>query len=447
MTRACVRGALGAGVLSTALLLGGPVAIALADDGTSGGTGSSSTGGQTSGSTGSSPASTPRTTTDVGSSFRESLRQSLNDVRRTLGSLDGRTRPGTTTPAGGSAAEDSELTPGTIDAPDVTPGVAIEIVAPTADDVAAEPTAPPVPPTSVVEPEPAATTPPAGSTPQSTAAPKPTNRHPLPFAKVPDAVATVGDTVATVLDSTHDTVAALPALLATLPTSTTPVSDVITTIEYMLTTMTGSVSAITALPTDLGTLMGINWLPAPPGTLAPPQTLRPLDPAPATGLTEVMWAPVQAADPAAGLIAEAPAAPSMLSATTVAGITHAAVAKPMPAGLRGIATSGSPDSFLDRAVTEVLLPLSLAALAAVALPGVGGLLVICGLGIRIGYRQAKAGWAVHVAGIGRFAGAGPMGVVRSGSMVALHVPRGMRTKVATGNHAVVRFLDRSDRAA
>ncbi|WP_304106891.1 hypothetical protein [Mycolicibacterium bacteremicum] len=441
-----MRGALGAGVLSTALLLGGPVAIALADDGTSGGTGSSSTGGQTSGSTGSSPSS-PRTTTDVGSSLRESLRQSLNDVRRSLGSLDGRTRPGTTTPAGGSAAEDSELTPGTIDAPDVTPEVAIEIVAPTADDVAAEPTAPPVPPTSVAEPEPAATTPPAGSTPQSSAAPKPTNRHPLPFAKVPDAVAAVGDTVATVLDSTHDTVAALPALLATLPTSATPVSDVITTIEYMLTTMTGSVSAITALPTDLGTLMGINWVPAPPGNLAPPQTPRPLDPAPATGLTEVMWAPVQAADTATGLIAEAPAAPSLLSATTVAGITHAAVAKPMPAGLRGIATSGSPDSFLDRAVTEVLLPLSLAALAAVALPGVGGLLVICGLGIRIGYRQAKAGWAVHVAGIGRFAGAGPMGVVRSGSMVALHVPRGMRTKVATGNHAVVRFLDRSDRAA
>jgi hypothetical protein len=61
----------------------------------------------------------------------------------------------------------------------------------------------------------------------------------------------------------------------------------------------------------------------------------------------------------------------------------------------------------------------LSALAAVALPGVGGLLIICGLGTRLGYRQAKALLEVRRAGIAVFAGPGPLGVVRADSLIAL----------------------------
>jgi hypothetical protein len=50
---------------------------------------------------------------------------------------------------------------------------------------------------------------------------------------------------------------------------------------------------------------------------------------------------------------------------------------------------------------------------------------VCAAGVRIGYRQAKAGLAVRVAGIARFAGPGPLGVVRSGSLITLH-PRTAR---------------------
>jgi hypothetical protein len=53
-------------------------------------------------------------------------------------------------------------------------------------------------------------------------------------------------------------------------------------------------------------------------------------------------------------------------------------------------------------------------------PGIGGLLIVCAAGIRVGYRQAKAGLALRASGIARFAGPGPMGVVRSGSLIALH---------------------------
>jgi len=68
-----------------------------------------------------------------------------------------------------------------------------------------------------------------------------------------------------------------------------------------------------------------------------------------------------------------------------------------------------------------VLPISLAALAALALPGAGGLTLFTAAGVRLGYRQAKAGFVVQTAGVARCArpGAGPLGVVRSGSLLVL----------------------------
>jgi hypothetical protein len=77
-------------------------------------------------------------------------------------------------------------------------------------------------------------------------------------------------------------------------------------------------------------------------------------------------------------------------------------------------------SFLEHSIRALFVPASLSALAAVALPGVGGLLIVCALGVRVGYRQAKALFEVRRAGIACFAGPGPLGVVRSGSLIALH---------------------------
>ena len=82
-------------------------------------------------------------------------------------------------------------------------------------------------------------------------------------------------------------------------------------------------------------------------------------------------------------------------------------------------------SFLRHAVSDLPVAVSVAALAAVALPGVGGLVILTLAGVRIGYRQAKAGFALRTAGIARFAGPGPLGVVRSGSLVVVR-PRGLR---------------------
>ena len=76
-------------------------------------------------------------------------------------------------------------------------------------------------------------------------------------------------------------------------------------------------------------------------------------------------------------------------------------------------------SFLRHAFSDLPLAASLWALAAVALPGVGGLVILTLAGVRIGYRQAKAGFVLRTAGIARFARAGPLGVVRSGSLVVV----------------------------
>jgi len=84
-------------------------------------------------------------------------------------------------------------------------------------------------------------------------------------------------------------------------------------------------------------------------------------------------------------------------------------------------------SGLSAVALPVVLPLSLAALAALALPGASGLVIVTGAGVRIGYRQAKAGVALRTAGVARFApqGAFPLAVVNSRSLVVVR-PRSSR---------------------
>jgi hypothetical protein len=94
------------------------------------------------------------------------------------------------------------------------------------------------------------------------------------------------------------------------------------------------------------------------------------------------------------------------------------MASPAPNG----AIPMSLQSFFPHGFSDLPRAASLWALAAVALPGVGGLVILTLAGVRIGYRQAKAGFALRTADIARFARAGPLGVVRSGSLVVVRPP-------------------------
>ncbi len=84
----------------------------------------------------------------------------------------------------------------------------------------------------------------------------------------------------------------------------------------------------------------------------------------------------------------------------------------------------------QKAVTA-LVAMSLWALISAALPGLGGLFAVGATGVRIGYRQAKAGITLRTTELARFAKAGPIGTVRSGSLVSVH----SRTDVADHTRA------------
>ena len=170
--------------------------------------------------------------------------------------------------------------------------------------------------------------------------------------------------------------------------------------------------ATSASPVNVGS--GLGFSASTTGGAAPtvPMGLPflPVSPAPDMPLVGDVIAPATVGEIAtAGLTADLTLAGSSPLATDVAAPTSAL-------------------TFLENTVRAILAPASLTALAAFALPGIGGLLIICAAGMRVGYRQAKAALAVRSTAISRFARQGPLGVVRSGSLVSLHTrhPRGAR---------------------
>lgn len=221
----------------------------------------------------------------------------------------------------------------------------------------------------------------------------------------------------------------VPRTLAALPTSKTPITDVITSMQYMLTTVAGAIVPIVYVPSNLYALM----VTMPPTTLPVFPGVVPSErPTPAPSTAAPLFGPQ--VSPA---LYVAPAGASLFGAMTPrAGLgTIVSNGLNQPLSVSGTVASApetvnSPaaKSFLDHVVSAVLVPASLTALAALALPGVAGLLIIVAAGIRLGYRQAKAAFAVRASGIARFAGPGPLGVVRSGTLITLRQrARGPRT--------------------
>jgi hypothetical protein len=190
----------------------------------------------------------------------------------------------------------------------------------------------------------------------------------------------------------------------------------------MLSQVYGAVIPLAQVPSDLYALLGIQNTAAPligRGGVAPSTVDRaaPLfgpraSQSPAVILTEKVDGPLFGT--------MTPPAPS-IGAVARTGLLGQQMALHEMASLAPQGTRPTDNrSLFQHVVSAILVPASLTALAALALPGIAGLLVISAAGIRVGYRQAKAGWAVRVAGIARFAGSGPMGIVRSGGLIALH---------------------------
>jgi hypothetical protein len=220
----------------------------------------------------------------------------------------------------------------------------------------------------------------------------------------------------------------VPGTLGALPTSPTPVNDVMVWMQQLLTSVAGVVIPLAEVPGDLYALFGVS---------APTQ--RPL--IGGTGLEYF----AHVASPTASLFGSVMRQASYVAPTVVGTALFGTMAPHMTLGTvaatglnQTLTVSGtvpltidSPTdarSIFEHVVKAVLVPASLTALAAIALPGIGALLLVAAAGVRFGYRQAKAGLALRASGIARFAGPGPLGVVRSGSLVVLRQrARGPRT--------------------
>ncbi len=439
MTR--MRGVVGVCAVSATLFLNG-AAVAVADTGSDGGGTSSQTGTSTgasqtgtgAGST-NSTTKTPRPVGGIAGALQDRVRTTVRDFTGALGGAGGK-QPGpkvTIFPKPRSPQQSSES--GTADSTvsTTTPSTAAEPDPTTPDPTAATtPAATDTTPSSSTTPSTAPTTTSSTTTPTtpaSTAA-----ALTIPKLKPPPVIPiaeSVSGSVHSAANSVKDAVDALPALLAALPKSTDPVGDVLKTVQSVLTSLGNSVTTITEIPSDLTTLLGFPAPTDPVTTTVAGGVRLPAVTAPAA-VSPIDLLPALLAPAPADTTVAAPAGPAA-PAPTFAGTVSAGLSQDLapatPVSLHGATSAGSMASVLERAVSKLLVPVSIAALAALALPGVGGLLVVSVLGVRIGYRQAKANFVLQASGISRFAGPGPLGVVRSGSFIALHT-RTARTRTA-----------------
>jgi hypothetical protein len=244
------------------------------------------------------------------------------------------------------------------------------------------------------------------------------------------AVRTVVAPVRSAVRGAANAVAALPAVVAKLPSSPTPVRDVITAVQDMLTSVAAVGSSVTQAQSDLASLLGFPAMAtrAPGGIggslygggLSAAVDTKVL-PSGAAQWRQILVTSGNSGVASVGNVAERPT----LGGVATTGLSQElSVSGAAPVAPESVASTGVL-SILEHTISAVLVPASLTVLAALALPGIGGLLIIGATGMMVGYRQAKAASMLRAVGIARFVRAGPLGVVRSGSLVVLH-PRASR---------------------
>jgi hypothetical protein len=246
---------------------------------------------------------------------------------------------------------------------------------------------------------------------------------PDPVAAVPNAVASVPNLVAPVTD----VVAPVTDVVASVPNLVAPGPDAIGSVQDISTSVAGAVP-LTQPQSDLSTFLlsiaGAGPVGDGSGGIHGP------------GLSAAAGASVASQLPLGPPLAGIPGVPLAGNATGVATLDVIALGRASAlSGMAPLAPEGAipmgVESFFRHVFSGLLLPASLWALATIALPGAAGLVILTAAGVRVGYRQAKAGFAVRAAGTARFASLGPLGVVRPGSMVVVR-PRALRVVPSVG---------------
>ncbi len=415
-----LRTAAGACVLSAGLVIGssgGAIAVADTESGASTGSGQAADG--SSGTA--SPARGPIAT--IADSLRKAVQHSVQStVQGVTGTLNSIQKPGQLpsyipaspkTTFGGTPTVHGSTGPSS----------------PTPEDVS-----PPAPESSPASDSPAVSSP--TTSPSASVAPN-------PIGPASNAVAPVAKAFTAVVS----TVVSTPGVLVSLPTSATPLSDVLTYFQNVVTSIGDAGTSLSQLPTDLAGLLGVG-ITAPAATIGAATGVAGLHVATAAPITAPGWSAlpqlvslpeIEGGPPTSTL--PAPATPLDITTTDVPrgeSGTGSALIVPKSDGTNDVLST------VEHIIGAFVATVSLTALAAVALPGLIGLLTTCAAGIRVGYRQARAGSELPNTVISRFVGSGPIGVVRSGAQVELRVraPRvvrtGSRDEVPTRTLRVVR---------
>ena len=219
----------------------------------------------------------------------------------------------------------------------------------------------------------------------------------------------------------------VPAVTFSLPSSQTPAADVITLITAMHTSVNDVAVSLVHLPSDFASMLILNALNATSPTVRVGAATSEAAPAAIAGPVAAQPSPPSASVPfwVSPILGNNPEPTSIPAVATTLLSHEVSIPTTAPPATKVPDQSGLLP-FLEHTLGKVLAPLSLLALAAVVVPGVCGLLLISGVGVRVGYRQAKAGLALRASGIARFAGPGPLGVVGSGGQIALRRPRPVR---------------------
>jgi hypothetical protein len=269
------------------------------------------------------------------------------------------------------------------------------------------------------------------------AVPDPVAAVPNVVASVPNLVAPVTDVVAPVTDvvasvpnlvaPVTDVVAPVTDVVASVPNLVAPGSDAIGPVQDISTSVAGAVP-LTQPQSDLSAFLvsiaGVGPVGDGSGGIHGP------------GLSAAAGASVASQLPLGPPLAGIPGVPLAGNATGVATLDVNALGRASAlSGMAPLAPEGAipmgVEPFFQHVFSGLLLPASLWALANIALPGAAGLVILTAAGVRVGYRQAKAGFAVRAAGTARSASLGPLGVVRPGSLVVVR-PRALRVVPSWG---------------
>ena len=127
--------------------------------------------------------------------------------------------------------------------------------------------------------------------------------------------------------------------------------------------------------------------------------------------------------------------PDALTPQLLSSLSYATAPADGPAKTSGGGWLAYLATQISLGVREALRNVSVTELALAALPGLVGLLFFFASGVGLGRRQARFGFALQSTGAMRFAAPGPLGVVRSGSQIAVRVRGASRAHLTAVSHA------------